>query len=376
MNWELDDDQKMLRSSIDAWARQNDGRQVPAGGSRDEEAALRSRWKALAELGVAGLAIEETYGGLGLGVRELQLAAEVAGSRLLPDPFLPTLVLGAGIVARAGSEAQKQAILPSVVDGTCLLAFAFAEHGNRYDLRNVATELRGSGDELRLAGSKIAVLNGHIADKLIVLARDARSGAPGDGGLVLCLVDRTSVAGRTESYRMIDARSAADIDLDGVAVEAILDAAAPEAVLDEVEATALAYLAMEAVGAMNAVCDHTLEYLRTREQFGQTLSTYQALRHRFVDMVIARDSTEAIAIKAGEALRLGLGERLSIAMAAKATSGRCGRFVGAQGIQLHGGIGMTDELVIGRHYKQLMANDVILGNAEHHAARFRAAQRS
>jgi alkylation response protein AidB-like acyl-CoA dehydrogenase len=334
---------------------------------------LESHWRQFAELGWLAAPIPEAYGGLGGSAFETMVLMEQLGRGLVVSPYFASVILGGQLVLHGGGEAHKASILPAVADGTCRLAVAVSEPGARFDLAHVATRAEPDGDAWRLDGTKAAVLFAEAADRIIVPARTAGAATDRDG-IALFLVEADAAGLEAYSYSTIDGGRASDLRLAGVPVgpEALL--AGPEAGLPALEAMAehaLAALAAEASGILWAVYERTLDYLKTRRQFGQPLGAFQALQHRMVDIYMKCQLMQSLTLDAAAALQDGHGPRRRRAVAAaKAEIGRGGRAVGQDGIQLHGGMGMTDELPIGHAYKRLVAIDATLGDADHHLARY------
>jgi pimeloyl-CoA dehydrogenase small subunit len=333
----------------------------------------RKLWARYAELGLLGLTLPERYGGFGGGAVETMIVMESFGRGLVVEPYLATVVLGAGLVQALGNDAQQKAVLPRVAQGELLLAFAHGERPARYRLNHVETEAKRDGDGYRLGGQKGVVLHGDVANTLIVSART--SGGVGDSqGISLFLVDRDTQGLAVRGYPTIDGLRAAEIELDGVKVarEALLG---PQdrayTVIEQTVDRALAALTAEAVGLMEALNATTLEYLKTRKQFGVPIGSFQALQHRMVDMTLEHEISRSMAILA--ALSADSNDRMQRRRAisgAKVQIGRSGRFVGEQAIQLHGGIGMTDEYVAGHYFKRLRMIDQTFGDVDHHLEQF------
>jgi alkylation response protein AidB-like acyl-CoA dehydrogenase len=329
-------------------------------------------WSQLAELGVLGIGIREEDGGLGGDAFDTMIVMEALGRALAVEPYLSTVVLGAGIVSDAGSEAQRAAWLPAIVAGEKRLAFAHGERDARYEAAYVGTRATKQGNGWTLQGDKAVVLDGDSADALIVSARTA--GAPADrGGISLFLVDPKAQGVKVRGYATQDARRAADVSLANAAVgdDARIGAAGEAlAVIERALDRANAALCAEAVGIIDALNEATLEYLKTRKQFGQPIGRFQALQHRMVDMTIKAVEARSMAILAAAAMSSAdAGERARRVSSAKAFVGQAARFVGQQAIQLHGAIGMTDELVVSHWFKRLAMIDATFGNADYHLGR-------
>ena len=329
-------------------------------------------WRHFADLGWLALPIDPDNGGLGGGAVEVGILMEAFGRGLVCEPYLATVVLGAGLIAEHGSEAQKKALLPRVAAGTLRLAFAHSERAARFDLAHVAATARRSDEGWRLDGEKIAVLDAEAADLLIVSARTvAGDGAPGP--LALFLVEPGAAGLVPRHHPRLGGGSAAMLTFRDVRLpaEARLgdgesDAlAAVEAVVDR----ALAALSAEAVGMMQAVLDRTLDYTKVRQQFGRPLAANQVVRHRLVDMAVHCDEARSMALRAALKAGSAPAERARAACGAKAKIGIGARFVAEQAVQLHGAMGVTEELDIGAYFKRLLAFETLFGSSNHHHRR-------
>ncbi len=332
----------------------------------------RETWKQLAELGILGLGIREEDGGMGGDAFDTLIMMEAMGRSLVVEPYLSTVVVGAGIVADAGNEAQRAAWLPAVAAGEKLLAFAHGEAAARYATSHVETRAAKQGAGWKLEGFKPVVLNGDSADALIVSARTA--GGVGDrAGISLFFVDPKARGVNVRAYGTQDGGRAADVRLEGVEVAddrrlGTAGEALPviEGALDRVNAA----LCAEALGIIDAMNEATLEYLKTRKQFGQPIGRFQVLQHRMADMTIKAVEARSMAILAAAAMSsTDAVERARRVSSAKAFVGQAARFVGQQAIQLHGAIGMTDELVVSHWFKRLAMIDVTFGDTDYHLGR-------
>lgn len=337
------------------------------------EGFSRKLWQRYAELGLLGLPFAESEGGFGGSAVETMIVMESFGRGLVLEPFLAGIVLGGGLVSLAGSAAQKKAILPELAAGKRLIAFAHGERQSRYRLGDVETTAKKDGSSWVLSGAKGVVLNGDSADTLVVSARTAGQSRE-EKGIGLFLVDAKAKGVAIRGYPTVDGLRAAEITLEAVRVGADAVLGRPgEAypVIERVVDRAIAALCAEAVGIMETLNAATLDYLKTRKQFGVPIGSFQALQHRMADMVIAQEQAKSMAVLAALSADLeDRSERRRVVSAAKVQIGRSGRFVGQQSIQLHGGIGMTDEYVAGHYFKRLTMIDQSFGDADHHLDRF------
>ena len=374
MDLTLSDEQRLLRESVDrfiAGSYNADHRRRTAGDPLGFSPAI---WKQFAELGWLALPIAEQYGGLGAGPVETGIVMEAFGRGLVAEPYLATVVLSAALIAECGSEAQKQAILPKVADGSLMLAFAHSERAARFDLAHVETIARQTADGWHLDGHKTAVLDGNAADKIIVSARvvDA-NGTPGK--LCLFLVPAGTSGLSLRDYPRLGGGRACNVALANVSLPADALLGDGGDALPKIEAVvdrALAALGSEAVGIMQIMFDMTLEYTKVRQQFGRPLSANQVIRHRLADMAMQCDEARSIALRAALMADAEPVERGRAASGAKAKIGKCARFVAEQAVQLHGAMGVTEELDIGSYFKRLLAFDTMFGGSAHHYRRHAA----
>lgn len=372
MDFNLTDEQRMLQDTVARLIREQydfESRMklldTPEGYSKDI-------WAQFADLGLLGIPFSEESGGFGGGGVELMLVMQEFGRGLVVEPYLSTVVLAGGLVEALGTAAQKEAVLEPVIGGERIMAFAHGEPESRYELSAVATRAEKAGGGYKLTGHKAVVLHGDSADQLVVSARVSGNDTDTDG-IALFLVDADAKGVSRRGYQTADGLRAAEIRLDGVEVGADAVLGEPGKAYDAIEQVvgrAIAALCAEAVGAMDASCKLTLEYLNQRKQFGVPIGKFQALQHRMVDMSIELEQARSMAILAASRLDEERTLREQTLSAAKARIGQAGRFVAEQSIQLHGGIGMTWEYA-GAHYaKRLVMIDHVLGDTDHHVERF------
>ncbi len=339
--------------------------------SRSAAGYSKEHWKALAELGVLGLGVPEAHGGMGGSPVDTMLVMESFGRAMVLEPYLPTVVLCGGLVRDLGSEAQQAAVLPAIAMGELILAFAHYEQGSRYALESVTTQAKRAGDGYVLTGAKSVVLAGAQADKLIVSARTA-GGVRDGAGVSLFLVDREAPGVTVHGYVTQDGGRAAEVKLADVRVGADALLGQEGAALPAIERAVdlgIAPLCAEPVGAMNALLETTREYLKTRKQFGVPIGKFQALQHRMADMLIATEQARSMAIVAAVKVQSeGAAERRRMVSSAKALVGQSARYVGQQAVQLHGGMGVTDELAAAHLFKRLTVINITFGDVDHHLA--------
>ncbi|MGZ5098184.1 MAG: acyl-CoA dehydrogenase family protein [Usitatibacter sp.] len=331
-------------------------------------------WKSLADIGLLGLPFSSDHGGFGGGAVDLMSVMEAMGEGLVVEPYLSTVGLGAQFVARGGSAAQRNEIIPAVVEGRMKMAFAQTEEGARYNLAHVATRAKKAGGGFVIDGEKRVVLHAPCADRLVVSARTS-GGVSDPAGVSLFLVDAKAPGVAMKSYRTLDEMRAADISFAGVTVPA--DAMiAPEGraheLIEAVTDYAIALLCAEAVGALRYANEATLAYLKERKQFGVPIGSFQALQHRMVDMVISYEQAKSMASLACARVdsEKDSAERKRMISAAKIKIADSCRHVSQESIQLHGGMGMSDELKVSHTFRRLTMIAQQFGDADHHLERF------
>jgi alkylation response protein AidB-like acyl-CoA dehydrogenase len=352
MNFDYNEEQQLLADSVRRYlAKAYDfetRKRIVAGEGWSAEA-----WAQLAQMGLTGLPIGAEHGGFGGGAVDLMGIMEAFGEALVVEPYLP-LVLAARALERGGSDAQKSAVLPAVVEGRTKLAFAHGEKGARYALD--AVQVRAAKN--RLSGEKSAVIGAPLADRLVVSARS-------DEGIALFLVERAAC--EVKPHRTIDERVAGDVVLREAPAQPI---GGGLAALEEAVDFGTALVCAEAVGAMKFACDTTLEYLKTRKQFGVPIGTFQALQHRIVDMYISLEQARSMACLA--ASRADAGDDARAISAAKIKIADAARHVSQEAVQLHGGMGMSEELKVSHAFRRLSVLAREFGDADHHLARYAA----
>ena len=343
--------------------------------SNDDLGFSRELWKEMAQLGWVGLAEEEAYGGSGLGAAELGILFEECGRTLAATPMLSTAVLGAGCIRLGGSSEIKSEILPAVASGDKLLALALDE-GPRFSPYSVETTATKAEDGYTVSGRKAFVLDGHTADHIVVVARS--SGASGDrDGLTLLLVDRAAPGLKIQRTTMIDTRNAAIVELAEVAVPAsrVLGEVGHGAdILDLVIETGTACLCAEMLGAMSYSFDTTVSYLKTREQFGVKIGSFQGLKHRAAHMFAELELARSVSLEVLRAIDENGNDVPTLVSVAKARCSDAANLLSREMLQMHGGIGMTDEADIGFFLKRAQVTEQTLGNGDYHRDRFASLQ--
>ena len=365
MNFDYNEEQQLLADSVRRFLAKDYDFE-----SRKKIVASRDGWSpavwaTMADMGLTGLPFSPDYGGFGGGAVDLMGVMEAAGDALLVEPYLATVGLGAQFVARAGSDAQKKAVLPQVVEGKLKLAFAHTEKGARYNLAKVAAQAKKAAGGWAITGEKFVVLGAPAADKLVVSANT-------DKGLSLFLVEKNAV--EAKAYVTLDEQRAGDLVLSGTPGELIGTEGGALPVIEEIVDFATALVCAEAVGAMKFACDTTLEYLKTRKQFGVPIGTFQALQHRMVDMYVAQEQARSMACLACSKVDApsDARDRSRSVSAAKIKIADACRHISQEAIQLHGGMGMTEEMKVSHSFRRLTMIAQQFGDAEHHLARFAA----
>jgi alkylation response protein AidB-like acyl-CoA dehydrogenase len=372
MDIQLTEEQEILRGSLQRLLRDRYDFDARRKIVATDEGWSRKHWSAFAELGLCAAPFQESSGGLGGGPLATMIVMREFGRNLVVEPFLETVVLAGGLIEDIGSQTQRKVFLPQIMAGESIWALAWAEGRSRYDFNNVATTARRQGEVYVLNGTKATVIGAPWADKLIFSART--SGEPRDrSGVSLFVVDRRSANLHLQSFKTIDGRRAAEITLMNVQVPAsqVLGTEGEGvAALEACRDRAIAALCAEAVGAMSELNSVTLEYAKTRKQFGVALGTFQVLQHRMVDMFIALE--EAISLTQHLNLSLATGEPhgSKLASGAKSKVGYAARFIAEQAIQLHGGMGMSDELNVGHYFKRIASINIQFGDPTYHLMRY------
>lgn len=373
MDFNLSDDRRMLKESLSRFLQDRYGFETRNEIAGSEQGFSRELWAQMAELGLIGAMLPEEVGGFGGEGFDVMTVMEELGRAIVVEPVLPTAILGAGILADAGSETQK-ALLETVISGELLLAFAHGEPESRYSLSEVTCRAEQTDGEWILDGQKAVVLNGDTADKIIVSARTA-GGDDDEDGITLFLIEADAKGVSRRGYATVDGGRAAEITLEDVALgaEAVIgEAGKAFPVIERTVGRAILAVCAEALGAMDAAKDMTLEFLQTRKQFGVPLGKFQVLQHRMVEMCLEIEQARSATILAAGRMKEDRAAREAALSAAKNLVGRTARLVAEESIQMHGGIGMTWEYALPHFAKRLTMIDHLFGDADHHLERFTA----
>lgn len=370
MNFNLSEEQNLIRDSIARFVSDNYEFDKRNSYVAMDHGFSTDNWQQFAELGWLSIPFAEEQGGFGGGPIDTMVIMQEFGRGLVAEPYLPTVVLFGGLLqAGASAELQEQHI-PQLIAGELQGAFAYLERQSRYEICDIATQARQDGDQWLLNGQKTVVLNGGAAQKLIVAARTSGNQAD-QAGITLFLVDAAAAGIDRTLYRMTDGQEAANISFKDVQAEAVIGAeGAGYALMKDVIDDARLAICANALGAMETLNAMTLEYCKTREQFGVAIGTFQALQHRMVDMFGACENTKSLLLRAVCAAKAEDEDAQRSLLALKVMVGRAGRLIGGEAIQMHGGMGMTDELSVGFFVKRLMIINTLFGDADYHQQLF------
>ncbi|MGD0865299.1 MAG: acyl-CoA dehydrogenase family protein [Rhizomicrobium sp.] len=372
MDFSFTEEQTLLRNSVSKFLADHYKFEFFKKNSRTDPGWSPGTWKQFAELGLMAAPLPEAHGGLGGGPLDTMIVMEEFGRSLVVEPYAQTVVVGGGFLGHGGSEPQKAEWLPRIAAGETVIAFAFAEPQGRFNYADLTTTAKKQGSGFVLSGQKAVVLGGPWADTFIVTARTA-GGQRDDKGVSVFLVDKKAKGIATRDYPTIDGLRASEVTFENVEITATNLLGALDNGLDLVERVtdeAIAAHASEAVGAMKVLLDTTVEYSKTRKQFGVPIGKFQALQHRMVDMFMNYEQSASIALMVTLKLGESAVERKKAASAAKVQIGKAGRFIGQNAVQIHGGMGMTDELNVGHYFKKLTMLDTLYGNVDYHLKRY------
>jgi len=372
MDFDLSEEQRLLKESLDGLLTDAYDFEQRKKYMREKGGWSQAIWSKLAEQGLLGLPFSEDDGGFGGGGVETMIVMEALGKALVLEPYLATVVIGGGFLRHGASAEQKAALVPGIIDGSKTLAFAQLEKNSRYDLHDVSTTAKKKGAGWVIDGEKFVVLNGENADTLIVTAR-TRGERRDKTGIGVFLVPADAKGVTKKSYPTQDGLHAADITFTGVEVGADAAIGDPENALPLIERVvddARIALCAEAVGLMDESLKTTVEYIKTRKQFGVAIGTFQSLQHRASDMFVALEQARSMSMFATMAMDFeDAKERAKAVAAAKVQIGKSGKYVGQQSIQLHGGIGMTQEAKIGHYFKRLTMIENTFGDTDYQLRR-------
>lgn len=371
MDFSLSDIQQMMQDSAARFVQNDYDFETRRRLVASERGYSEANWALFAELGWLALPIQEAYGGLGGNLVDTMVLQQELGKGLVVEPYIATVLLAANLLQKLGTEAQKQELLAPVVAGESKLALAFAEGGDSFDVTQTTTTATKTGDGYVISGHKAVVLGAESADQLLVVART--SGLAGQtAGISVFLVSPHQSGVSLRGYPTNDGHRAADVHLEHVQVPASSVIGAEGEALGVIQSVlneAIVALGAEAVGVMDKLLAATTEYVKTREQFGQQIARFQVVQHRLADMFMECEQSRSLLYFAALQLAEGSAEADRIAAMLKVKIGNAARFVGQQAVQLHGGMGITDELDVGHFFKRLTSINSQLGSRDYHLNR-------
>ena len=372
MDFTFNEEQTLIQDQVDQFVLKEYDWETRQSLSNSDLGFGQENWQKFAELGWLGISVSEDSGGFGGSAIESMLIMEAFGKGLVVEPFLETMIMSGGLIDAHGSDQQKASILEPAISGEMQLALAYAEPQSRFNLSDVVTEAKPEGDNFVLNGYKSVVMNGPSANKILVSARTSGSQLE-ENGLTLFIVDADSNGLNKTNYKTVDGRRASDISLENVTVSKddvvggidsgfeILDLAIDKAILA---------ISAEAVGAMEVLYKATVEYTKTREQFGTAIGKFQVLQHRMVDMFMEYEQCKSLLYMATMKQEEGAADAKKAISGLKYQVGKAGKFIGQQAVQLHGGMGVTDELNVGHYFKRLTTIGTIFGNTDYHLKKY------
>ena len=372
MNFELSEEQKMIQQSVERFVQENYDLPKRVELSSQDPGYSKDYWNSMAELGWLGLPFNEEDGGFGGNQIDTLVIMEQFGKGLVLEPFLANIVLGGGAIQMGGSEELKNEMLSSLIEGSKQLALAYAEQQSRFDLEDVATSARQEGDKYIINGQKSMVLNAESSDHIVVVTR-TNGGQVDEEGITLFLVDSDSKGLERNNFPTVDGLRASEITFENVEVNSdrmIGEIDKGFSILRTITNNAILALCAEAVGAMEVLYKDTVEYTQQREQFDHPLSDFQVLQHRMVDMFMEYEQCKSLLFRATMETIQDPEMAQRTIHALKHLIGKSGIFVGENAVQLHGGMGVTEELRIGHFFKRLLVIDSQFGNADFHLEKF------
>jgi alkylation response protein AidB-like acyl-CoA dehydrogenase len=370
MNFNLSEEQTMIRESIVRFVQENYELEQRNKVVANQHGYSAKHWQQFAELGWLSIPFDEEFGGFGGGPADTMVIMQEIGRGIIAEPYLPTILLFGQLVQAGASDELKKELLPQLIGGELQGAFAYTERQSRYVLNDVATSAQQDGSDWSINGSKTVVLNGGAAQQLVVAARTSGEQFDQDG-ITLFLVDAEAEGVQRTAYAMADGRGVANIEFNNVTARAAIGQVDQGyALMQEVLNQARLAVSAEALGAMEFLNATTLEYLKTREQFGVPIGSFQALQHRMVDCFGACENTKSLLYRAVCTAAEGSQDAEQSLLALKVMVGRAGKLIGGEAIQMHGGMGMTNELAVGHYVKRLMIINTLFGDADYHQQAF------
>ncbi len=372
MDFTFNEEQTLIQDQVDQFVQKEYDWETRQSLSNSDLGFGDDNWQKFAELGWLGISVSEESGGFGGSSIESMLIMEAFGKGLVVEPFLETVIMSASLIDDHGTEEQKSSILEQAIAGKMHLALAYAEPQSRFNLSDVVTVAKAEGDNYILNGYKSVVMNGPSANKVIVSARTSGSQLDEDG-ITLFIIDSDCDGIEKTNYKTVDGRRASDINIENVTVSKeniVGEVNGGFQLLDSAIDKAILAISAEAVGAMEVLYKTTVEYTKTREQFGTAIGKFQVLQHRMVDMFMEYEQCKSLLYMATMKHEEGASDAKKAISGLKYQVGKAGKFIGQQAVQLHGGMGVTDELNVGHYFKRLTTVGTIFGNTDYHLKKY------
>ncbi|MFB3105562.1 MAG: acyl-CoA dehydrogenase family protein [Pseudomonadales bacterium] len=374
MNFDFSQEQQMLQDSVSRFIQDNYDLESRIKSAGSKFGFSQDHWQTMAELGWLGLPFDEADGGFGGTQIDTMLLMEQFGKGLVLEPLLASIILGGGALKRGASTELKAEILPGLIDGSRQLALAYAEEQAHFDLHDVTTTARSDGDGFVINGHKSMVLHAVTADQIVISTRTS-GGQIDEKGISLFLIDADADGVKRDNFPTVDGLRASEVTLQDVTVGSdrlIGEVDGGFAILNDVAGDAILALSAEAVGAMEILYKDTVDYTQQREQFDHPLADFQVLQHRMVEMFMEYEQCKSLLYRATMEAAQGNGATQRSVHALKHLVGKAGIFIAENAVQLHGGMGMTEELRIGHYFKRMIVIDAQFGNADYHLHKFAA----
>ena len=372
MDFTFNEEQSLIQDQVDQFVQKEYDWETRQSLSNSELGFGEDNWKKFAELGWLGISVSEDSGGFGGSAIESMLIMEAFGKGLVVEPFLETVIMAGGLIDDHGSDQQKSSFLEPAIAGEMHLALAYAEPQSRFNLSDVVTEVKEDGDNFVINGYKSVVMNGPSADQIIVSARTSGTQLD-ENGISLFIIDANASGLDKTNYKTVDGRRASDLTFENVSVSKenlIGDQDKGFDILDSAIDKAILAISAEAVGAMEVLYKTTVEYTKTREQFGTAIGKFQVLQHRMVDMFMEYEQCKSLLYMATMKHEEKAQDAKKAISGLKYQVGKAGKFIGQQAVQLHGGMGVTDELNVGHYFKRLTTVGTIFGNTDYHLKKY------
>ena len=372
MDFTFNEEQSLIQDQVDQFILKEYDWETRQSLSHSDLGFGQENWQKFAELGWLGISVSEDSGGFGGSAIESMLIMEAFGKGLVVEPFLETMIMSGGILDDHGSAEQKSSLLEPAIAGNMQLALAYAEPQSRFNLSDVVTEAKADGENFILNGYKSVVMNGPSANKIIVSARTSGSQLD-ENGITLFVIDSEASGLNKANYKTVDGRRASDLTIENVSVsrdDIVGELDSGYEILDSAIDKAILAISAEAVGAMEVLYKTTVEYTKTREQFGTAIGKFQVLQHRMVDMFMEYEQCKSLLYMATMKHEEGAVDSKKAISGLKYQVGKAGKFIGQQAVQLHGGMGVTDELNVGHYFKRLTTVGTIFGNTDYHLKKY------